>query len=62
MAEKLDPRWDALLGRMRKGRECRPRTIDELQGVLRAEKKIKEKVWAIEPENVPDGVLGLKKI
>lgn len=62
MAEKLDPRWDALLGRMRIGRECRPRTIDELQRVLRAEKNIKENVWAIEPESVPDGVLGLKKI
>ncbi len=37
-------------------------TIDELQGVLRAEKNIKENVWAIEPESVPDGVLGLKKI
>jgi hypothetical protein len=62
MAEKLDPRWEARLGRIRKGRECQPRTIDELQGVLRAEKKIKENVWAIEPETVPDGVLGLKKI
>jgi hypothetical protein len=39
-----------------------PMTIDELQGVLRAEKNIKENVWAIEPESVPDGVLGLKKI
>jgi len=37
-------------------------TIDELQRVLRAEKNIKENVWAIEPESVPDGVLGLKKI
>jgi hypothetical protein len=37
-------------------------TIDELQGVLRGEKNIKENVWAIEPESVPDGVLGLKKI
>ncbi len=37
-------------------------TIDELQGVLRAEKNIKENVWAIEPESVPDGVVGLKKI
>jgi len=37
-------------------------TIDELQGLLRAEKNIKENVWAIEPESVPDGVLGLKKI
>ncbi len=37
-------------------------TIDELHGVLRAEKNIKENVWAIEPESVPDGVLGLKKI
>ena len=37
-------------------------TIDELQGVLRAEKNIKENVWVIEPESVPDGVLGLKKI
>ncbi len=62
MAEKLDPRWEAKLGGIRKGRECQPRTIDELQGVLRAEKKIKENVWAIEPETVPDGVLGLKKI
>ncbi len=62
MAEKLDPRWEARLGRIRKGRECQPKTIDELQGVLRAEKKIKENVWAIEPETVPDGVLGLKKI
>ena len=39
-----------------------PMTIDELQGVLRAEKNIKENVWAIEPESVPDGVVGLKKI
>jgi len=62
MAEKLDPRWEARLGRIRKGRECQPRTIDELQGVLRAEKNIKDNVWAIEPESVPDGVLGLKKI
>ncbi len=62
MAEKLDPRWEARLGRIRKGRECQPRTIDELQGVLRKKKKIKENVWAIEPETVPDGVLGLKKI
>ena len=30
MAEKLDPRWEARLGRIRKGRECQPRTIDEL--------------------------------
>jgi hypothetical protein len=36
-------------------------TTDELQGVLRAEKNIKENVWSIEPESVPDGVLGLKK-
>ncbi len=62
MVEKLDPRWEARLGRIRKGRESQPRTIDELQGVLRAEKKIKENVWAIEPETVPEGVLGLKKI
>lgn len=33
-----------------------PMTIDELQGVLRAEKNIKENVWAIEPESVPEGV------
>jgi len=39
-----------------------PMTIDELQGLLRAEKNIKENVWAIEPESVPDGVVGLKKI
>ena len=38
-----------------------PMTIDELRGVLRAEKNIKENVWAIEPESVPDGVVGLKK-
>ncbi len=62
MAEKLDPRWDALIGRIRIGREYRPGRIDELQDVLRAEKNIKENVWAIEPESVPDGVLGLKKI
>ncbi len=37
-------------------------TIDELQGVLRAEKNIKENVWAIEPKSVPNGVLGLKRI
>ncbi len=39
-----------------------PMTIDELQGVLRAEKNIKENVWAIEPKSVPEGVVGLKKI
>ncbi len=39
-----------------------PMTIDELQGLLRAEKNIKENVWAIESESVPDGVVGLKKI
>jgi hypothetical protein len=62
MAEKLDPRWDALVDRIRIGREYRPGRIDELQDVLRAEKNIKENVWAIETESVPDGVLGLKKI
>ncbi len=62
MAEKLDPTFEELLARVHRGRLRRPATIDELQDVLRAEENIKENVWAIEPESIPDGVLGLKKI
>jgi hypothetical protein len=66
MAEKLDPRqvgtWEVLNERIAAGVKRQPMTIDELQGLLRAEENIKENVWAIEPESVPDGVLGLKRI
>ncbi len=62
MAEKLDPTFEVLGERIAAGVKRQPMTIDELQDVLRAEENIRENVWAIEPESIPDGVLGLKKI